>query len=63
MKAVTNFAAGALSDRYGRNPILVTGWIIGLPVPFMIMWAPAWAWVVTANILLGVTKGSRGPQQ
>lgn len=57
VKAVTNFAAGALSDRYGRKPVLVAGWIIGLPVPFMIMWAPAWAWVVAANILLGVNQG------
>lgn len=57
VKAATNFAAGALSDRYGRKPILVGGWIIGLPVPFMIMWAPAWAWVVAANILLGVNQG------
>ncbi len=57
VKAGTNFAAGALSDRYGRKPILVTGWLIGLPVPFMIMWAPAWAWVVAANVLLGVNQG------
>lgn len=57
VKAATNFAAGALSDRYGRKPILVAGWIVGLPVPFMIMWAPAWAWVVAANVLLGVNQG------
>ena len=57
VKAATNFAAGALSDRYGRKPILVVGWLVGLPVPFMIMWAPAWAWVVAANILLGVNQG------
>jgi MFS family permease len=57
VKAATNFAAGALSDRYGRKPILVAGWIVGLPVPFLIMWAPAWAWVVAANVLLGVNQG------
>jgi MFS family permease len=57
VKAATNFAAGALSDRYGRKPILVAGWTIGLPVPFMIMWAPVWAWVVAANVLLGVNQG------
>jgi MFS family permease len=57
VKAATNFAAGALSDRYGRKPVLVAGWIIGLPVPFMIMWAPTWAGVVAANVLLGVNQG------
>lgn len=57
VKAATNFAAGALSDRYGRKPILVAGWIIGLPVPFMIMWAPTWVWVIAANVLLGINQG------
>jgi MFS family permease len=57
VKAATNFAAGALSDRYGRKPVLVAGWIFGLPVPFMLMWAPAWMWIVAANILLGVNQG------
>jgi MFS family permease len=56
-KAVTNFAAGALSDRYGRKPVLVAGWLVGLPVPILLMWAPAWEWVVFANILLGVNQG------
>lgn len=57
VKAATNFVAGALSDRYGRKPVLVAGWLAGLPVPFMIMWAPAWAWVVAANVLLGMNQG------
>jgi MFS family permease len=56
-KAVTNFAAGALSDRYGRKPILVAGWIVGLPVPLLLIWAPAWEWVVFANVLLGINQG------
>jgi MFS family permease len=56
-KAVTNFAAGALSDRYGRRPVLVAGWIVGLPVPLLLMWAPAWEWVVFANVLLGINQG------
>ena len=56
-KAVTNFAAGALSDRYGRKPVLVTGWLIGLPVPLVLIWAPDWSWVVLANVLLGINQG------
>ena len=56
-KALTNFAAGALSDRYGRKPVLVSGWVVGLPVPFLLMWAPGWEWVVLANVLLGINQG------
>ena len=56
-KAITNFAAGALSDRYGRKPVLVAGWLIGLPVPLLLMLAPTWGWVVFANVLLGVNQG------
>ncbi len=57
VKAVTNFFAGALSDRYGRKPVLVAGWLIGIPVPFMLIWAPSWGWVVAANVLLGINQG------
>src|SRR5438270_8511397 len=57
VKAATNFVAGTLSDRYGRKPLLVAGWIVGVPVPLLIIWAPAWAWIVVANILLGVNQG------
>jgi MFS family permease len=57
VKAVTNFFAGTLSDRYGRKPVLVAGWIIALPVPVLLMWAPTWGWVVFANVLLGVNQG------
>ncbi len=56
-KAVTNFFAGTLSDRYGRKPVLIAGWLVGLPVPLLIMWAPTWAWIVAANVLLGVNQG------
>src|SRR3954471_20575058 len=56
-KAVTNFAAGALSDRYGRKPVLVAGWLFGLPVPLLLIWAPEWAWVIVANVLLGLNQG------
>src|SRR5688572_17551870 len=56
-KAVTNLAAGALADRYGRKPVLVAGWLIGLPVPLLLIWAPSWGWVIAANVLLGVNQG------
>jgi MFS family permease len=57
VKAVTNFFAGTLSDRHGRKPVLVAGWLVGIPVPLLLIWAPAWGWVVAANVLLGVNQG------
>jgi MFS family permease len=57
VKAVTNFVAGAMSDRFGRKPVLVTGWLVGLPVPLLLMWAPSWSWIIAANVLLGVNQG------
>jgi MFS family permease len=57
VKAATNLAAGALSDRLGRKPVLVAGWLAGLPVPLLLIWAPTWTWVVAANVLLGVNQG------
>lgn len=57
VKAATNFFAGTLSDRYGRKPVLLVGWIVGIPVPLMLIWAPGWGWVVVANALLGVNQG------
>jgi MFS family permease len=56
-KAATNFLAGTLADRYGRKPVLVAGWLVGLPVPLLIIWAPTWGWIVVANVLLGVNQG------
>jgi MFS family permease len=57
VKAVTNFAAGRLSDRFGRKRILLAGWLVGLPVPFLVIWAPDWSWIVAANVLLGLNQG------
>jgi MFS family permease len=56
-KAGANLVAGALADRVGRKPVLVTGWLIGLPVPLLLILAPSWGWVVLANLLLGVNQG------
>ena len=56
-KALTNYLAGRFSDRFGRKHVLVAGWLVAAPVPFALMWAPAWSWVVWANVLLGVSQG------
>ena len=57
VKALANLFAGRLSDRIGRKGVLVVGWLIGLPVPFLIIFAPSWGWVVFANVLLGINQG------
>jgi MFS family permease len=56
-KAFTNYLAGTLSDRIGRRHVLIAGWVIAAPVPFLLMWAPTWKWVLAANALLGVSQG------
>jgi MFS family permease len=56
-KPVANLLAGTLSDRVGRKPLLVAGWLFGLPVPLLLIWAPSWGWVILANVLLGVNQG------
>ena len=56
-KALTNYAAGRLSDRLGRKQVLVAGWIVAIPVPFLLMWAPTWTWILVANAFLGVSQG------
>nr|MDP9442550.1 MFS transporter [Actinomycetota bacterium] len=56
-KAATNYLAGAWSDRYGRKPVLVAGWLVAVPVPLLLIWAPSWGWVVAANVLLGISQG------
>src|SRR5437016_8823428 len=57
VKALANLFAGRLSDRIGRKSVLVVGWLVGLPVPFLIIFAPSWSWVVFANVLLGISQG------
>jgi len=56
-KAFTNYLAGRFSDVVGRKTVLVAGWLVATPVPFMLMWAPTWGWVLFANALLGVSQG------
>ncbi|MFJ2580347.1 MFS transporter [Kitasatospora aureofaciens] len=56
-KALTNLAAGALTARFRRKQLLVAGWLVGIPVPFALAWAPAWEWIVAANVLLGINQG------
>jgi MFS family permease len=57
VKALANLVSGQLADAWGRKRVLVLGWLVGLPVPFMIMWAPSWGWIVAANALLGINQG------
>ena len=57
VKAVANLVSGHFADVYGRKVMLVLGWLVGLPVPFMIAWGPSWGWIVAANALLGVNQG------
>ncbi len=57
VKAILNLIAGRLADRYGRKSLLLGGWLIALPIPFLIIFAPSWSWIVAANLLLGINQG------
>ncbi|MBW3601209.1 MAG: MFS transporter [Actinobacteria bacterium] len=57
VKAFANLGSGLLADRYTRKSILVAGWLLGLPVPFVLAYAPDWGWIVAANVLLGASQG------
>jgi MFS family permease len=57
VKALTNYFTGALANRFGRRNLLIAGWVIGIPVPFVLMYAPDWNWIVAANVLLGANQG------
>lgn len=56
-KAIVNYFAGTLADRFGRKPVLLVGWLFAIPVPLLLIWAPSWGWIVVANVLLGVNQG------
>lgn len=57
VKALANLVSGHFADLYGRKHMLVLGWLIGLPVPFMIAWGPSWRWIIASNALLGINQG------
>jgi MFS family permease len=57
VKAITNYYTGTLANRFGRRKLLIAGWIIGIPIPFILMFAPSWSWIIAANVLLGINQG------
>jgi MFS family permease len=57
VKALANVLSGKLADRFTRKAMLVAGWLIAVPVPFMLAWGPSWTWILTANVLLGASQG------
>ena len=57
VKAAGNLASGVLADRFTRRSVLILGWMVGLPVPFLLAYAPAWWMIVAANVLLGINQG------
>lgn len=56
-KAAMNYFAGRLSDKFGRKVVLIGGWVFAIPVPFLLMWAPTWDWILVANLFLGISQG------
>lgn len=56
-KAATNYFTGVLANRFGRKNLLVIGWLFALPIPFVLIYATSWNWIVAANILLGINQG------
>lgn len=57
VKAFTNLISGVLADKYTRKKVLIWGWLVGLPVPFILAFAPSWNWILFANVLLGISQG------
>ncbi|MBU2045179.1 MAG: MFS transporter, partial [Bacteroidetes bacterium] len=56
-KAIANYFAGSLANKVGRKNILILGWLVALPIPFLLMFAPSWSWIIFANVLLGINQG------
>lgn len=56
-KAIANYYTGRLSNKFGRRNLLLFGWILAIPIPFMLMYASSWTWVIIANVLLGISQG------
>lgn len=57
VKAITNYYTGVLANKYGRRNLLIAGWVIAIPIPFILMFAPSWDWIIAANVLLGINQG------
>lgn len=57
VKAIINYFTGTLANKIGRKNLLVIGWLVGIPVPFILMYAPNWNWIIAANVLLGINQG------
>ena len=57
VKAVSNYYAGHFANQVGRRKLLILGWIFAIPIPFLLMWAPSWNWIIVANVLLGLNQG------
>jgi len=57
VKGAMNFVSGRLSERVGRRKVLISGWLVALPIPFIFLYAPSWSWIVAANVLLGINQG------
>jgi predicted MFS family arabinose efflux permease len=56
-KAIANYYTGRLANKFGRKNLLLFGWSLAIPIPFMLMYAPSWSFVIFANVLLGVSQG------
>jgi MFS family permease len=57
VKAITNYYTGTLANKFGRKNLLIAGWVVGIPIPFILMFAPSWSWIIAANVLLGINQG------